>query len=253
MSDRTIDMTGKRFNSLVAIEPVGRNKCRNIVWKFSCDCGNQCEIDGYSVRTGKAISCQECGAKRVKVASIKHGMTYTKEFGIWTDMHTRCYNKNSTNFANYGGRGIVICERWRESFQNFLNDMGPRPTAKHSIDRINVNGNYTPENCRWATPMQQGCNKRNNVWITINGVTKILSAWAREFNVDAATAALRYRNGLRGINVFQSKAIQITYAGVTDTISGWSKRTGIKKSTIAMRLKKYQWPIEKALTKGAQL
>lgn len=191
-------MAGRAYGSLTAIEKVGNNpKNRNAIWRFSCSCGLTCEIDGYDVRSGKVISCQSCAAERSRLGTVKHGKTNTREFATWTDIQTRCYNPNSTGYASYGGRGITVCDRWLESFDNFLADMGPRP-AGMSIDRKDNDGPYSPENCRWASRIEQARNKRNNVWIEINGERRTLSEWAAHYGVFAATAS--YRRLKRGLN-----------------------------------------------------
>lgn len=253
MCTKRIDMTGMRFSRVTAIRDVGRSSSRDRKWLFSCDCGETFEANGYAVRIGKVKDCPTCARGRVTEAHIKHGKSETPEFKIWTDMHTRCYNPNANCYKDYGGRGISICKQWRESFKSFLSDMGLRPSLKHSIDRINVNGDYSPDNCRWATPSQQARNKRNNVLITIDNETKTLTEWAKHFGVGVAAASIRHKQGHIGMAIFSTTVKQITHLGITDTIAGWSKRTGIKGSTINMRISKYGWAIHDALTKGATL
>lgn len=251
MNQKASQMEGIRYGSLLAIRPAGRMSSRNLIWEFLCDCGNVCQIDGYMVRSGRRTTCQICAADRSKAASRTHGKTESREFSTWTDIQTRCYNRNSKGFSNYGGRGILVCDRWLESFENFLADMGPRPSNQHSIERNNVNGNYEPSNCRWATIKDQAGNKRNNIRVEIDGVEKIISEWCAEYGVLVPTACLRYKNGIRGKALFRTTKREIFFNGITDTVSGWSKRTGISPSTIAMRIDKYKWPVERALTQGA--
>ena len=122
--------------------------------------------------------------RKIEVGKRKHGHATrgraSPEYGIWNAMHARCTLPNNKCFNIYGGRGIKVCERWR-SFENFIADMGPRPSLKHSLDRYpNGDGDYEPGNCRWATSIEQGSNKRNNHLIEIDGETKTVSAWARE-------------------------------------------------------------------------
>ncbi|MFZ2306796.1 MAG: hypothetical protein WAW73_20170 [Rhodoferax sp.] len=253
MNARVIDMTGKRYSSLVALRMVGKATSGDLKWSFKCDCGSEFEANGYYARSGKITSCPTCAAERTRIASVKHGLTDSAEFEVWTGMQTRCLNRNSPAFENYGGRGISICQRWKNSFENFLADMGERPSPDHSIERENNDGNYEPSNCRWATAEEQANNKRNNVKVTIDGVTKNISAWARQFGVLIPTACLRHKQGLRGMDLFNSTVKQISHDGITDSISGWSKRTGIKPTTIAMRINKYGWSVQKALTQGVSL
>jgi hypothetical protein len=116
-----------------------------------------------------------------------HGKTGTSEFYTWDSMRQRCLNPLSKPYKNYGGRGITICSRWKKSFINFLNDMGPRPSSNHSLDRINNNKGYTPKNCRWATRKEQASNTRSNVSYTFKGCTKTLTQWADFINVSKDT------------------------------------------------------------------
>lgn len=251
MSSR-IDMAGKRYGHLTAICDVGRVSSADRKWRFQCDCGALFEASGYAARSGKTVDCPACASARTGAASRTHGKSETPEFNIWTGMHTRCYNAGRKEFKDYGARGIVICERWRASFENFLADMGLRPSEQHSIERIDNDGIYEPSNCRWATAAEQSSNKRNNVKVLIDGVERTISEWARHFGVNVATACLRHKQGLRGEALFVTTVQQLTYSGITDTLAGWSRRTGIKQTTIGMRVNRYHWPVQRALTEGAQ-
>lgn len=253
MKSRKIDMTGIRYSSVIAVKEVGITASRDTKWLFICDCGNNFEANGYYVRSGKVKDCPSCAAGRVRIASVKHGLSNTAEFSTWTDIQTRCYNKNAKAYSSYGGRGIKVCVRWLESFDNFINDMGNRPANK-SIDRIDNDGNYEPSNCHWATVSQQQRNKRNKHLIEIDGVKKHLCEWAKEFGLNASTILIREKSGLFGKDLIAPSKHDgcIKFNGVTDTYAGWSNRTGIKISTIAMRINSYKWSIEKSLTKGAK-
>lgn len=116
-----------------------------------------------------SVEEQQRRASRIRDRNRTHGMTGTVEFNTWQAMRQRCYDKNYKSYMNYGGRGITICERWRSSLENFFEDMGPRPTAEHSIDRIDVNGNYEPGNCRWATRSEQANNKVKSKYYDYRG------------------------------------------------------------------------------------
>ena len=111
---------------------------------------------------------------------ITHGMSGTPEYQAWIDIKHRCFNPNHKRYSDYGGRGISMCDRWKNSFEDFLADMGSRPTAKHSLDRIDNNADYSPKNCKWSTKAEQDNNKRNNHLITIDDVTLTIAQWAKK-------------------------------------------------------------------------
>jgi hypothetical protein len=122
----------------------------------------------YHIVAEKIQSCGCLHSETIKCVNLHHGLTNTPEFHIWVDMRKRCTNPKSTSYANYGGRGITVCDRW-QTFEQFLADMGQRPTPLHMIERLNNNGNYEPDNCKWATRDEQAYNKRNNITFEYQG------------------------------------------------------------------------------------
>ena len=158
MGRTAIDISGQRFGQLTAIEPSGIDLGRRITWLCQCDCGRKTVIRGTYLRKGSTVNCG-CDDRRIH---IKHGKHQTPEYRTWDNMKQRCYNPNRAQFKYYGGRGITVHERWRDSFENFYEDMGPKPSQQHSIDRKEVDGNYGPDNCQWATKSEQQQNKRNS-------------------------------------------------------------------------------------------
>lgn len=186
------DLTGRKYPwfTVVSSSPV-KNKYNKTLWLCWCKCGNTFKATTSAINSGNNTSC---GCMKNK-AHITHGKTKSPEYAIWQGMLQRCTNTNSTGYANYGARGIKVCDRWLESFENFLADMGFRPSRKHSIERTDNDGDYCPENCKWALPIEQLNNRRNNVYYTYNGVKRTLSQLAREYNINRATLAVRLKRG----------------------------------------------------------
>ncbi len=137
------------------------------------------------------IDCIPNKAKRKWIKRIYHGLRGCPEYKIWAAVKTRCHNANVNNYQNYGGRGIQMCERWENDFRTFLEDMGPRPSPKHSIDRIDNNGNYEPNNCRWATHIEQRRNTRRNHYLTYKSETLTLVEWSERTGIKAPTIRAR--------------------------------------------------------------
>jgi hypothetical protein len=155
------NLVGKKFEKLTVIHYIGNSK-----WKCLCDCGCETIADTYTLKHGGKKSCgclkKEVMKKAIK-ASTTHGMTGTPEYNSYFGMKERCFNQNSPDYSRYGGRGITVCERWlrKDGFTNFLLDVGLKPSPEMSIHRVNNDGNYEPTNCIWATPKEQGTNRRD--------------------------------------------------------------------------------------------
>lgn len=157
---KKLDITGMRFGRLVAVRETGQRKPgAGTIWRCLCDCGSLACIGVHPLRSGNTRSCGCLKRDATSARARVHGMSSSAEHAIWRVMKDRCLNARNARFESYGGRGITVCKRWRDSFQNFFNDMGPRPKGK-SLDRINNDGNYEPGNCRWATATQQNQNRR---------------------------------------------------------------------------------------------
>lgn len=158
---RAIDATGKKFGRLTAIRRIKKDANNNWIWEFKCDCGATSLIKLVVVRRGHSQSCGCLQRERTSIANTRHGGSLGKHslYFTWGGMIARCNYQNHKDFHLYGGRGIKVCRRWR-SFTKFALDMGHRPSPLHSLDRINPDGNYTKNNCKWSTPHEQRINQR---------------------------------------------------------------------------------------------
>lgn len=180
------DLTGKKFGILTVIKQLDRNKHGHINWLCLCSCGVSKIITGESLKSGGTVSCGCYIKKLLKNLNTKHGDSrrgsVTVEYTTWVQMIARCYNSKNKRYVNYNNRGVTVCEEWKNSFSNFLKDMGRRPSKDHSLDRIDNDGNYCKENCRWATEEIQQKNKTNNHWIEYDGKRMVLQDWAKELD-----------------------------------------------------------------------
>jgi hypothetical protein len=192
MSPAATDLTDRRFGRLVAKVREGQRH-GFAVWRCQCDCGAFPTIKSVSLTSGRTRSCgclaREMAAKRLTT----HGMCGTKIHQVWRGMLQRCGDPNYPRYADHGGRGITICDRWR-SFDAFYADMGDVPPGL-SIDRIDNNGNYEPGNCRWATAKTQNANKRNTKMVTLDGKTQTVADWCRHFGVSPSAVCRREQRG----------------------------------------------------------
>lgn len=195
---RLTDLTGKNFAKFKVIkrvqdriEPSGRKKTE---WLCHCECGKQFVAESSNISSGNTNSCGCYKKQRILEETTRHGMSHTQVHNCWCAIRQRCENPACKCFHTYGGRGIKVCDRW-QTFENFLADMGYPPMPKMSIDRIDVNGDYEPGNCRWATAKEQQRNRRNNLRITISGETLLLSELSDRSGISYATIRERIRAG----------------------------------------------------------
>lgn len=184
---KAFDLTGQRFGRLTVLERAEKRKNGMAFWICLCDCGNTTQpIRTADLKNGKTKSC---GCLRNKA---KHGMSYSRIYQIWVDLKSRCFNQNHKSFKHYGGRGITVCDEWRNSFEAFYEwALSHGYSDGLTIDRIDVDGNYCPANCRWATYKMQENNTRRNRYLTYNGKTQTMKQWAEEFNINYVTLSSR--------------------------------------------------------------
>lgn len=176
-----VDITNKRFGRLTATKLLDKNFGRSI-WIFSCLCGNEIIRQKKGVVSGKI---QSCGCLKTELLqknkrTLRH--CFKGEYNVWKGIKARCFNPSNDHYKMYGGRGIKMCSEWKNSFDQFIKDMGERPSLEHSIDRIDNNGDYKKENCRWATREQQTRNTSRNLNVVVGGEIKCLWDYAQEIN-----------------------------------------------------------------------
>jgi len=190
------DLTGQTFGRLTVLTRGENSPAGQARWNCVCACGtvvpNRASIHLLS---GHTKSCGCLNAEMAAARSTTHGMSGTKEHGTWKKILSRCYNKRDPKYKDYGGRGISVCDRWRESFESFFSDMGYAPSQLHSIDRVKNEGNYEPTNCRWATEVEQANNKRNNLHLEYRGTTKTLAQWCDTLKLVYSKVQLRLARG----------------------------------------------------------
>lgn len=203
-----IEMVGKRFGRWTVIERASK-EVKGVYWLCRCDCGTERVVNGRMLRTGGSVSCgcyaREASSQRMKgltpeekkkFARYTHHQSDSRLYRIWWGMRERCYKSNKAEYKHYGGRGITICDEWLEDFMNFYNwAMANGYEDRLSIDRIDVNGNYCPENCRWATQKEQCNNTRQNRFLRFNGETHTVKEWADIVGINVVTLRSRLRTG----------------------------------------------------------
>lgn len=195
----TAPLVGRRFGSLVVLRERKDGDCDEHHVIVRCDCGAEKQIQRSNLLNGRALSCGCKTAGLISAGKKIHGQSTkggrSNAFIVWTAMLQRCYNKNRPEYHRYGGRGITVCKRWRESVVNFIADMGKRPTENHSLDRINNDGNYEPGNCRWATMLQQCNNTHRTRRFALNGREYTLREWAAQTGMNPKLIDARIRMG----------------------------------------------------------
>lgn len=196
---KLIDLTGQRFGRLTVIERTITSKSGRAKWLCQCDCGKSTTTTGTNLRTGVTKSCGcymiECETTRIKEICTTHGKSHTRLYRTWKNMKQRCYNPNNTYYHRYGGRGITICAEWKQDFKAFYDwAIANGYQDNLSIDRIDNEKGYSPDNCRWVTRKVQERNKSRNRLVELNSKTKTLAEWCEIYAVDydKARSCLRY-------------------------------------------------------------
>jgi hypothetical protein len=235
----------QRFGRLRVLIPQGRktNSKGNAIHGFAalcvCDCGTLTAVRWTALYRNSTQSCGCLHRDTVVATFTTHGHTGSAEYECWNHIKKRCLDPNAVGYQNYGGRGITVCARWRDSFTAFLEDMGPRPSPGHSIDRIDNEGNYEPSNCRWATRREQSRNRRTNVWVTYQGKSMVLADAARASGLSQSLLWRRLKQGLEGDALFKpaishrpSRTPTLVWEGVEMTVMEAVAKSGRPYTTI---------------------
>lgn len=243
ISRLTENLLGRTFSrwTVIGLARIGKGGART--WICQCVCGTKLDVPTHALLSGNSRSRKCLRNERLAESRVKHGKSKTSEYNIWRGIKDRCLNPKSQQYDNYGGRGITICDEWRDSFIDFYKYVGSKPNQKDEIDRFpDNNGNYEPGNVRWATRKQQTRNTRVNHQLTFNGKTQCVGAWAEELGVNRYTILKRIKKGWPNEKVFssnvdqrQSRAIHlkmIEFDGKTQSVTEWSRETGIPESTL---------------------
>lgn len=194
------DFIGKKYFNLVVVEKIGKNKDNRSVYKCACTCGNYTTAYKNQLDAGHKKSC----GCTIGEANKTHGLRKHRLYNIWKGMISRTTTTTNNDFINYGGRGITVCERWKD-VKNFIEDMYPSFEDGLSIDRIDVNGNYEPSNCRWATNKEQSINRRDTIFIELDGIKKTLYEWSILKNISRQAMYMRYRRGYSNEEIINGK------------------------------------------------
>jgi hypothetical protein len=192
-----IDLTGQRFDRLVVLRRGPRRATSTAaVWICRCDCGREHAVIGSALTHGSTKSCGCLKQDAYVVGTNRtHGGTGTVEYNAWENAKRRCYDPKATNYERYGGRGITMFLAWLNNFAAFLAYLGPKPSPRHTLDRIDSNGNYEPGNVRWALPKQQNNNLRSNQRLVLGGQSRTLAEWSEVQGLPRSTLVMRLRRG----------------------------------------------------------
>lgn len=249
------DLSGEKFGRwLVVRREPGVTNSGHARFHCRCECGNEGLVLGHQLRRGTSLSCgclrNDLSSQRMK----KHGLSNHRLFPIWDSMMQRCYNPDNAAYANYGGRGITVCNRWHD-VTHFIADNEALAKPRLTLDREDNDGPYSPENTRWATRATQALNRRSNVFLTHDGRTQTLFEWAREVGIRPRTLWQRIKlewpieDALTmKVDASNRRSSLITFRGYTDTLPNHARRHGVDPRVVWTRVNRYGWSLERALT-----
>ena len=244
---KKIDLNGQTFGRLKVIRKAGVNKRRETIWECLCSCGKTTTAKTYQLRNGSKRSCGCLSVEKARERRTVHGEWGTRLHQLWKGMKARCYNPNHAFYKNYGGRGIKVCPEWKEDFlqfKNFMISIGydeTLPTGEQTIERIDVNGDYEPNNCKLVSRKEQNINKRNNHKVTYKGETKTVTEFAEEYGLDVENVLNRINNYGYSIEEAMEKPVRkcshknaplYEVDGEKFSLREWGEKFGLTRSQI---------------------
>lgn len=244
-------IAGYRFGNATALSDAGLNRYRQRIWNCQCDCGQPFVAVASAIHRGRVRGC----ARRCLVTNPSKANP-RPERAIRDNMIARCHCPTNKSYPRYGGRGIMVCDRWRNSFDDFLADIGPRPSAQHSIDRIDGTKGYEPSNCRWATYTEQARNTRRNHLVTMNGETRCIAEWVELLGVPERRVRTRLQRGWDPTEALTTpfqrwsprQAVTVVAFGQSLRLCEWADRLGCRPEVISGRVRR-GWSAEDAVSK----
>jgi hypothetical protein len=253
---RFVDLSGKKIGKLTVIKRNGFSSDGHITWECKCECGKIVTRAGRNL-TQVSVEAKSCGCCSIEnligrnITRAKHLESNTRLYKVWLGMRNRCYCEAWKGFKNYGDRGIQVCDEWKDDYIPFRNwSLANGYTEELTIERKDVNGNYEPSNCRWATWAEQANNKRDSHMLVYKGKTQTMADWARDYDINYGTFRDRIYAGTsieEAISHEKRNERLIAHNGKTQSLIEWAKEFNINYGTLKARLRK-GWPIEKSLT-----
>lgn len=204
LSARGKDWAGAKRGHVTVVRCIGKDKHHTYSWECRCDCGKVCVKSSNVLQRGVEYCSNAC---QLRKTNLKHGASYTREYRAWVSAKSRCFTPSHKNYPTYGARGIKMCEEWVNDFQAFFDHVGPAPTDKHTLDRIDCDGNYEPGNVRWATQQEQNNNRRDTILVDVMGETIALADMARKYGLNYGSVFARYSRGLRGNDLLENQKV----------------------------------------------